>query len=74
MDNAMSGIVNVMTAIVGVAALAVIFSRNSNTAAVIKQTGGAFAQSIMAANAPVRGNSTFGMESVMPTVPGFGSM
>lgn len=57
MDNALGSIVAVLTAIVGVAALAVIFSNNANTAGVIKATGGAFKEAIGAAVAPVAGLS-----------------
>lgn len=53
MNNVISGIVSVAVAIVGVAMLAVIFSRNANTAQVIRESGNAFAATLAAATAPV---------------------
>lgn len=53
-------IVAVMTAIVGVAILAVLVSRNSNTAGVIQSAGGAFAQMLSTAVSPVTGNTVMG--------------
>lgn len=53
MNGIGQGIVSVLTAIVGVAALAVIFAPRAKTAQVIGAGGTAFAQSISAAVAPV---------------------
>jgi hypothetical protein len=55
MDNITSGVVTIATAIVGVAILAVLVSRNANTAGVIKAASGGFAQAITAATGPVTG-------------------
>lgn len=57
MNGALNGIVGVLTAIIGVAALAVIFAPRANTANVIRETGRAFTDAIGAANAPVRGGT-----------------
>jgi hypothetical protein len=60
MNSAGSGIISVLTAIVGVAALAVIFSRGANTASVVRETGNAFADALNAATRPVSGMGSFG--------------
>ncbi len=61
MNDITQAIVTILTAIVGVALLAVLVSRNSNTSQVIGATGSAFAQSLGAATAPVTGaSSSFG--------------
>jgi len=54
-DQLWSGIVTIATAIIGVAILAVIVSRNSNTAGVLKAAGGAFSQSLATAVSPITG-------------------
>lgn len=60
MNSAISGIVTIATAIVGVAILAVLVSRRSNTSGVIGAAGSAFAQSIGAAVSPITGGGGFG--------------
>jgi hypothetical protein len=55
MSNASEQIVTVAVAIVGVAILAVIVSKNSNTAAVIKSTGDAFSNALSVAVSPITG-------------------
>lgn len=61
MDNAISGIVTVLVAIVGVATLAVLVSPKAKTAGVISAGGTAFAQALNAATGPVTGaTSGFG--------------
>lgn len=55
MKNVIGGIVTIATAIVGIAILAVLVSRNANTAGVIGAAGKAFSSSIGAAVAPVTG-------------------
>lgn len=47
----------VALAIVGVATLAVLLSRNANTANVISAAGGGFSQALAAALSPVAANS-----------------
>lgn len=64
------GIVSVLVAIVGVAALAVIFAPRARTSQVIEAGGGAFAQGISAAVAPVTGGGA-SVVSLRP-VAGFG--
>lgn len=63
-SESIGAIAGVLTAIIGVAALAVIVSNNANTAGVIGAGGGAFSQALSAAEAPVTGGGGFG--------PGFG--
>lgn len=55
MNNAVGQIVTVLTAIVGVAILAVLVSKNAQTPAVIKEFGNAFSNSLRAATGPVTG-------------------
>ena len=54
-SNVMGQIATVLTAIVGVAILAVLVSRNSQTPTVIKEFGNAFSNSLRAATGPVTG-------------------
>ena len=64
MDNAVGQIATVATAIVGVAILAVLVSRNSQTPAVITSAGNAFANSLKAATGPVTGGSSSNFSSL----------
>jgi len=57
MNEITNAVVTIATAIVGVAILAVLVSQRSNTAGVLSAGGGAFAQMLSAATAPVTGNS-----------------
>lgn len=52
-----SGIITVLVAIVGVAALAVVFSKNAQTPQVAKSFFGGIAQDLGAAVSPITGNS-----------------
>jgi hypothetical protein len=70
MDRLTEGIVTILTAIVGVAILAVLVSSRSNTAGVLGAAGSAFSNALSAATGPVTGatarpvNSTGGMFSL----------
>jgi len=55
-DQLFTSLVTIVTAIVGVAILAVIVSKNSNTAGVITSAGKALAQDLNAAVSPVTGS------------------
>lgn len=55
MSNASEQIVTVAVAIVGVAILAVLVSKNSNTANVIKSAGDAFSSALGTAVSPITG-------------------
>jgi len=57
MDQIWQGVVTIAVAIIGVAVIAVIVSKNANTSQVIQASGGAFAQALSAATAPVTGTS-----------------
>ncbi len=59
-ESAITSIVTVITAIIGIAILAVLVSRNSNTAGVIQAGAGGLAQDISAATAPVTGGGGIG--------------
>jgi hypothetical protein len=56
MDSLIESVVTVALAIVGVAMLAVLVSGRAQTANVISASGGAFSESLSAAEAPVNGN------------------
>jgi len=60
MNELWSGVVTIATAIVGVAILAVIVSKQANTSGVISSAGNALATDIGAAVSPVTGGSGFG--------------
>lgn len=55
MNNTVGQIVTVLTAIIGVAILAVLVSKNAQTPAVVKSFGDAFSGAIRAATGPVTG-------------------
>lgn len=57
MDNLVNGAVSIAIAIVGVALLATLVSRNAQTPAVITSAGNAFAEALNAATGPVSGAS-----------------
>lgn len=59
-ENMIGAVVTVATAIIGVAILAVLVSRQSNTAGVISAGARGFAQDLSAAVSPVTGASGFG--------------
>lgn len=59
MNEFWSGVVTVATAIVGIAILAVIVSRNSQTPSVIGAATQGFAQDIQAAVSPVTGGGGY---------------
>lgn len=54
-DHLFNSLASILTAIVGVAVLAVIVSKNANTAGVLTAGGTAFASALGAAEAPVTG-------------------
>ena len=69
-DQLFSSVVTVATAIVGVAILAVLVSKNANTAQVIGAATGGFAQDLAAAVSPVSGGfSSFTGGGVNPINP-----
>jgi len=59
MDEFWRSIVTIATAIVGIAILAVIVSKNAQTPQVIASAAGGFARDIQAAVSPVTGQSNF---------------
>lgn len=54
-DQLISSVVTVATAIVGLAIIAVLVSKNANTSQVVTASGNAFSSSLLAAEAPVVG-------------------
>jgi hypothetical protein len=56
--EAIEGIITVSTAIVGVAIIAVLVSRNANTAGVLTAGGNALGQALTAATGPVTATTT----------------
>lgn len=65
MDEIWRGVVTIAVAIIGVATLSVIVSKNAQTPQVISSAGNAFANALGAAVSPVSG----GMSSVNLGVP-----
>lgn len=59
-DQLISSVVAVLTAIIGVAIIAVLVSKNANTTGVIQAGGSAFSSALGTALSPVTGGSTFG--------------
>lgn len=59
-DQLISSVVTVLTAIVGVAIIAVLVSQKANTAGVIQAGGSAFSGALGTALSPVTGSSSFG--------------
>jgi uncharacterized membrane protein YbjE (DUF340 family) len=57
-ESLITSVVTVLTAIVGVAIIAVLVSKNANTAGVISAGGGAFSQSLSTALSPVTGGGS----------------
>jgi hypothetical protein len=57
MGNLGTGIVSIALAIIGLATIAVVFSKNADTAGVVKASAGGLAQDISAAVSPITGNT-----------------
>lgn len=68
MNNFGAGLVAIIAAVIGLAIIAVLVSRNAQTPAVFRSAGGALASIIGAAVAPVTGANSFG------TAPTIGSL
>jgi hypothetical protein len=54
-DNLTTGIVSIVIAIIGLASLSVILSKNANTAGVLQAASGGLSTDIQAATGPVTG-------------------
>lgn len=63
MDRLLDGVVSIAVAVVGVALLAVLVSRNANTSGVITASGNAFSNALKAATGPVTGGFGGGVYS-----------
>lgn len=59
-DSLITSVVTVLTAIVGVAIIATLVSKNANTAGVVTAGGQAFSGALSTALSPVVGGSGFG--------------
>jgi hypothetical protein len=59
-EQLITSVVTVLTAIVGVAIIAVLVSKNANTTGVIQAGGSAFSQALSTALSPVTGSGAFG--------------
>lgn len=70
MNNTMEAVVTVATAITGVALLALLVSKKSNTAAVIQSAASGFSNALGVAVSPVTGQS-YSMDLSYPNA-GFG--
>lgn len=64
-------IVSIVTAIIGLAILSVIVSKNANTSGVIQAASSGLASDIQAATSPVSGGGFGGIS--MPSLPSLGS-
>jgi hypothetical protein len=74
MSNLTESVVTIATAIVGVALLALIVSRKSNTAGVIQAAGSAFSNALGVATSPVTG-ANVGLQLGYPSsMSGFPSL
>lgn len=56
-DNMATGIVTIALGVIGVATLAVVLSKKSNTSGVIQAGGSALANNILAATSPIMNTS-----------------
>lgn len=70
-DQLISGVVTVATAIVGIAILAVLVSRQSQTPQVLSAAGSAFSGAIGAAVSPITGQSLM-TGGIAPGYPNLG--
>jgi hypothetical protein len=60
-DQLITSIVTVLTAIIGVAIIAVLVSKQANTAGVIQSGGSAFSSALATAVSPITGGSGMGL-------------
>lgn len=60
MDRLTESVVTIAVAIIGLATLAVLVSRNANTSGVIGAAGNAFSKSLGTAISPITGGGGFG--------------
>lgn len=58
-ERLIESVVTIALGIVGVATIAVLVSRNSQTPAIIGTSGGAFSEALQAAEAPVLSSAEF---------------
>ena len=58
-EQLVSSVVTVATAIIGLAIIATLVSKNANTANVVTAGGNVFSQALGVAESPVTGQSTF---------------
>ncbi len=68
MNNMWTGVVTILVAVIGVAMLATLVSKNANTAGVLKAGGSAFSDILKAATGPVTGGGGLSL----PSLPSFG--
>lgn len=67
MNNMWTGIVTILVAVIGVAMLATLVSKNAQTSNVLKAGGNAFSDILRAATSPVGGGGGLSM----PSLPSF---
>lgn len=68
MDQMWNSLASIALAIVGIAILAVLVSKNSNTSSVISAATGGFANDLSAAEAPVTGATGSSLLSGFPSL------
>lgn len=74
MNSITEAVVTIATAIVGVAILAVLVSRNSQTPAVLGAAGSAFSNALSAATGPVTGATAAPVNNVANSTLGIGNL
>lgn len=67
-DNLITSVVTVLTAIIGVAIIAILVSKQANTAGVIGAGGNAFSGILGTAISPLRGGGFTGGGAGLPTI------
>jgi PRD1 phage membrane DNA delivery len=63
-DKALSGLIAIMTAVIGVAIVAVLVSKNAQTAGVLQAGFSGFSSVLSAATGPVLGSSGPGLNAI----------
>lgn len=73
-EQLITSVVTVLTAIIGVAIIAVLVSRNANTSGVLTAGGNAFSTALGTALSPVTGSGGFAGGGGLPTLPTLGNL
>jgi len=74
MNSLTESVVTIAVAIIGLATLAVIVSKNANTVGVINSAGGVFNSALGTAISPVMGGGGYNSTAMMSGIPNIGNM